>query len=105
VQVQRDDAGTLRQFLDFLRCQRVILAEKIPPPRLTAIEQAVQEFERYLHDERTLAEVTVKDYVPFVREFLANRFGDGPVRLSRLRAGDVVRFVQCQAPRLHVKRT
>ena len=105
VQVQRDDAGTLRQFLDFMRRQRVVPAEKIPAPRLTAVEQAVQEFERYLHDERRLAEVTVEYYVPFVREFLANRFGDGPVRFSRLCAGDVVRFVQCQAPRLHVKRT
>jgi site-specific recombinase XerD len=42
--------------------------------------------------------------VPFIRGFLTDRFGDGPVRLSRLNAGDVVRFVQRQAPRLHLKR-
>jgi len=41
--------------------------------------------------------------VPFVCKFLADRFGDGPVRLSRLCAGDVVRFVRRQAPRLHLK--
>jgi integrase len=48
--------------------------------------------------------VTIIYYVSFVSGFLAHRFGDGPVRLSRLCAGDVVRFVQRQAPRLHLKR-
>src|SRR5438105_6678537 len=51
-----------------------------------------------------LAERSVDSYVPFVRKFLADRFGDGSVRLSRLCAGDVVRFVRRQAPRLHLKR-
>src|SRR5262249_12725250 len=32
------------------------------------------------------------------------QFGNGTVRLSRLRAGDVVRFVRHQASRLHLKR-
>ena len=104
VKVQRDDAAALRQFLDVLRRRGVVPAEKVPPPRLTPVEQAVHEFERYLRDERILAEVTVEYYVPFVRKFLADRFGEGPVRLSRLCAGDVVRFVQRQAPRLHLKR-
>jgi integrase/recombinase XerD len=104
MKVQRDDAATLRQFLDFLRRHGLVPAEKIPPLRLPPVEQAVHEFERYLHDERMLAKATVKYYVLFVRNFLADLFGDGPVRLSRLCAGDVVRFVQRQAPRLHLKR-
>src|SRR2546430_11246873 len=40
-------------------------------------------------------------YVPFVREFLADRFGDGPVKLSRLCAGDVARFVRRQRSEEH----
>src|SRR6516225_6208562 len=36
--------------------------------------------------------------------FLPNRFGDGPVMLAQLRTGDVARFIQRQAPRLHLKR-
>src|SRR5208337_1267431 len=40
-------------------------------------------------------------YVPFTRRFLTDRFGDGRVVLSRLSAGDVVRFVQRQVPQLH----
>ena len=104
VKIQSEDAGTLRQFLDFLRRQAVVPAKKIPPPQLTPVEQALHAFERYLRDERMLAEVTIIYYVSFVRGFLAHRFGDGPVRLSLLCAGDVVRFVQRQAPRLHLKR-
>lgn len=63
----------------------------------------VQAFAGYLRKERVLSELTVVRYVPFVREFLGDRFGDGPVKLSRLCAGDVVRFVRRQAPRLHLK--
>src|SRR2546427_9695068 len=105
VKVQRGDVATLRQFLDFLRRKGVVPAENIPQPRLTPVEHAALTFERYLLADRRLAEVTVEYYVPFVREFLADRFGDGGLRLSPLSAGDVVRFVQRQAPRLHLKRT
>jgi len=104
VQVRRGDVATLRQFIDFLRCQGVIPREKMPQPRLSKVEQVVQAFQRYLLDERALAGTTVAYYVQFVRRFLADRFGEGPVKLSRLCAGDVVRFVQRQAQRLHLKR-
>jgi site-specific recombinase XerD len=103
VQIQRGDAAALRLFIDFLRRQGVVPREKIPPRRLNPLEQAVRAFERYLRDERMLAGATVVNYVPFVRGFLADRFGGGPVKLSRLCAGDIVRFVQRQAPRLHLK--
>jgi integrase/recombinase XerD len=104
VQVHRGDAPALRQFMDFLRGLGVIPAEKIAPRRLTAVEQEIIAFEHYLRDERVLAGATVVNYVPFIRSFLTHLFGHGPVRFSRLCAGDVVRFVQRQAPRLHLKR-
>jgi len=104
VQVHRGDAAALRQLVEFLRRQGVIPAAKIAPRRLTPVEQTVQAFERYLRDERALADATVINYVPFIRGFLADRFGDGAVTLSHLSASDVVRFVQRQAARLHLKR-
>ena len=103
VQTRRGDAATLRQLLDFLNRQHVLRGKKIPRSRLTPIGQIVQAFEGYLRKERVLSELSVVRYVPFVREFLADRFGDGPVKLSRLCAGDVARFVRRQAPRLHLK--
>ncbi|MGB9485733.1 MAG: site-specific integrase [Terriglobia bacterium] len=104
MQIRRGDAATLRQFIDLLRRQGVVPPEKILPCRLTPVERAADAFARYLRNERALAEAAVVNYVPFVRRFLADRFGDRPVRLSRLCADDVVGFVQRQAPRLHLKR-
>jgi len=51
-----------------------------------------------------LAKSTAANYVPFVVDFLKDRFGSNSVKLSRLRAADVIRFVQAQASRLHVTR-
>ena len=51
-----------------------------------------------------MAGCNVINCAPFVREFLASRFGRGPVKLSQLCASDVVRFVQRVARRLHLKR-
>jgi len=104
VQIQKGDAAALRQFINLLRRQGVVSPEKIAPCRLTPVEHAVDAFERYLRNERTLGEAAVVNYAPFVRRFLADRFGNRPVRLARLDAGDVVGFVQRQVPRLHLKR-
>jgi integrase/recombinase XerD len=104
VQVHRGDAAALRQFLGFLRRHGVIPAEKVSPRRLTPVEREARAFEHYLRNERVLADATIAYYVPFIRGFLAYRFGKGRATLSRLCAGDVVRFVQRQAGRLHVKR-
>jgi site-specific recombinase XerD len=98
------DTTALKQLLVFLRDRKVIAVEKIRPPSLTSVERYVQAFERYLRDERVLATATIIYYVRFIRAFLKDRFESKTVTLSRLCAGDVVQFVQRQAPRLHLKR-
>jgi site-specific recombinase XerD len=103
-QIREGDATALKQLLDFIRHRGVIPAEKTHRRRPSPVERCAQAFERYLREERILAKATIVNYVPFIRQFLRDRFGNGPVRLSRLCAGDVVRFVQRQAPRLHLKR-
>jgi site-specific recombinase XerD len=102
LKIRSGDVAALRQFIDFLRRQGVIPAERIRSHQ-SPVEQVVQEFERYLLNERALAPTTAVRYAPFVRQFLANRFFRGPIKLSQLCAGDVVRFVQRQARRLHLK--
>jgi integrase/recombinase XerD len=104
VQVHNGDAAALRQFLGFLRQHGVIPAERVSSLRLTPVEQEARAFGHYLHNERALARATCVNYLPFIRDFLTDRFGHGPVALARLCAGDVMRFVQRQAPRLHLKR-
>jgi integrase/recombinase XerD len=71
---------------------------------LTPAERCAQGYEHHLREARGLASATITNYVPFIRSFLEDRFGDGAVTLSHLCASDVVRFVQRQAPRLHPKR-
>ena len=101
VQVRPGDAAALRQLLELLRREGIIPAERTSPHPLTPVERETQAFETYLRNERALAEASIAYYVPFTRRFLTDRFGNGRVVLSRLSAGDVVRFVQRQVPRLH----
>lgn len=98
------DAAALRHMLAFLRCDGVIPAEKMSACPLTPVERCTQNYEHHLREARGLASATIVNYVPFIRSFLEDRFGDGAVTLSHLCASDVVRFVQRQAPRLHPKR-
>ena len=104
VQRGRGDTAALGHLLAFLHCERVIPAERIPSRRLTSAERCAQAYEHYLREIRGLAKATIVNYVPFIRSFLKDCFDDGPVMLSHLCAGDVVRFVQRQAARLHQKR-
>jgi integrase/recombinase XerD len=97
------DVTALRQLLDFLRDQGAIPTEKIRARRLSPVERCARAFGRYLRDDRALAQATIVSYMRFVREFLKDCFASGPATLSRLRAGDVVGFVQRRAPQLHLK--
>jgi site-specific recombinase XerD len=90
--------------IDFLRREEVIPAKKISADRLTGVERCIRVYEQYLREARALARATIINYLPFIRDFLMGCYGDGRVTLSRLRALDVVKFVQRQVPRLHRKR-
>src|SRR6185312_622561 len=100
----RGDAFALAQLRDYLCKEGVIPPKRIVASSLTDVQRCAQDFERYLREERLLASPTIVNYVPFISKFLNDRFGIGSVDLSQLCAGDIVRFVQRQAPRLHVKR-
>jgi integrase/recombinase XerD len=78
------DAAALRHLLEFLRCEGVIPAEKMSACPLTPAERCTQGYEHHLREARGLASATILNYVPFVRSFLEDRFGDGPVTLSHL---------------------
>jgi integrase/recombinase XerD len=103
VQILSGDTTAITHFIDLLRHQGVIPPEKKSVPRLTSAERYSQAYELYLRDTRALAKATIHNYVPFVRTFLNDRFGARRATLSRLCADDVVKFVQRQVPRLHLK--
>ena len=97
------DAAIVQRLLSLLREKDIVapaaLIERSPAQRLE------EEFRLYLQRERRLAPATVLNYAQFVRRFLAQCVADQQVRLDRLRAADVVRFVQHEAARLHPKRS
>lgn len=104
VRLCRGDAAALEHVIEFLCREGVIPSKRLSAPRLTAAERCAQAYEQHLREARGLARATIVNYLPFVRHFLNGRFGDGRVTLSRLRAEDVVRFVQREAPQLSRKR-
>ena len=98
------DVAALRSLVDFLRLKGAIPAEKVAARQVTPVERYSKSYEEYLRHVRALAKMTIINYLPFIHDFLRDCFGSEEVKLSRLDAGDVVRFVQRQAPRLHMKR-
>jgi integrase/recombinase XerD len=97
-----DDHAALKRLLNLLLRLGVI-----PEPSLPAAapaDQLQEEFGFYLRQERALATVTVHNYLPFVGQFLAERFGVGPIDLSTLCAADIIGFVRHRAASIHSKR-
>lgn len=104
VRPTRSDVAALRQLLDFLRREGLIPAAKEPSRQITPVERCLHGFERYLRQERALANATISNYVLFIRSFLNDRFRKGSVALEGLCIQDIVSYVQHEAPHLCLKR-
>jgi hypothetical protein len=100
----RGGSAALRHLLEFLHQGGIVRAQRTATRRRTAAELYAQAYGQYLREVRGLAETTIAYYSTFATDFLQDCFGDGRVNLSRLRASDVIRFVQRKAHRLHLKR-
>ena len=98
----RNDRSALQRLLELLRRQGVVAA--LESPVATPAERLQSEFRLYLRQERALAATTQAAYTAFVSEFLTERFGGGPVDLSRLCAADITRFVRRRAGAIQSKR-
>ena len=86
------DPLSLRQFLDHLR-QRGTVREAestIDQSPLAALERR---YEEYLRKERGLSPLTPGRYWVFLRHFLLERFGNGPIQLHELAPADISGFL------------
>ena len=72
-------------------------AEPVAQDTSAGVALLVEEYRRFLIDERGLAEVSIRRYLPAVRGFLAGLPGPVEAGLSRLSAAQVSRFVLDQA--------
>jgi len=79
----------------FLSYLREVGAIRRPPPVVASrIGQIVDDYVDYLQRERGLAKATLAHRRIFPRRFLEERFGDGPVHLSRLTARDLIHYIE-----------
>lgn len=92
----RADASALQKLLRLLR-ERGIVAQESYRPIQGPRERVEKDFEQYLSLERGLSHATVVNYLPFVHQFLLERFASDRIRLSKLCAADITDFVQRHA--------
>lgn len=90
--IHRGHQETVRQLLDHLRERNVIRRVK-PLLDESPLAGILARYEKHLRSERGLSAATVINYVPFVRKFLADRFGEGPFPVEDVRSCDISAFV------------
>jgi site-specific recombinase XerD len=88
--------AALHRLLGILR-ERGVCPEDVAPSALGPRQRVEEDFKRFLAVERGLSPATLVNYVPFISQLLMERFGRGPIRLARLRATDIIGFVQRHA--------
>jgi integrase len=69
------------------------IAAQRPRGSTSAARPIEQSFERYLMEERRLSQASLLNALPYVRRYLTDRFGSGPVMPDQLQPSDVTRFV------------
>jgi len=90
--LRRGDRQTVKQLLCHLREIEVIRQ----PRRLVKkglLDRTIDDFARFLTEQRGLTQATLDNYLPVARGFLETRFGTGKIRLDRLRVEDVTGFL------------
>src|SRR5579862_2768437 len=90
------DKRALAQFRQYLANLKIIPCDD--PPALTPMEQCVQEFRRYLSDERGLAPSTIANYCVVTKDLLSQTFPAGPLTVDKLAAEQIIDFVRKRAP-------
>lgn len=94
---------TLAQLLQHLR--RAKLAPAGPPPAPERrIDPLMRDFERFLDQERGLSQASIHSYLPLARRFLEEVIGAGTLRLNKLGAAEISRFVLRATSSLSPKR-
>jgi site-specific recombinase XerD len=89
---QRQVRHTLTQLLYHLRRLRVVPDPQRPQAESPS-DRLMHDYARFLAQERGLSQVTLDNYLPAARRFLAYAFGTKALRLDQLEAGAINRFI------------
>jgi len=82
----------LRRLLGILRDAGVTPPAELSPP--TPAQLLANDYRCFLREERGCSDWTVTNYARHVDQFLAERFGAGPVNLRQLKVAEAIAFVQ-----------
>lgn len=94
--LRRGDSRTVQRLLEHLRAKGVVPSPE-PAVDHSPLASLGQRYEDYLRKERALCPGTDVRYWGFLRRFLVERFGRGPICLRKLVADDVSNFVRRHA--------
>jgi integrase/recombinase XerD len=89
---QRQVRHTLAQLLRELRQLRIVPGRQSARPE-SITERLLQDYGRFLAQERGLSQVTLDNYLPVARRFLVKAFGTRTADLSQLGGRDVNGFI------------
>ena len=89
---RRGDGRALNRLLALLRQTGIVKPDRertVESPR----QHVINGFQHYLLQERRLSPATPHNYLPFIDQFLSERFPRKVLNLSAIRAADVTDFV------------
>ena len=70
-----------------------VIPDPQPPPVESPTDRLLQDYGRFLAQERGLSQATLDNYLPVARRFLANAFGTRTLQLDQLAARDINGFI------------
>lgn len=88
-----NELHTCRQLLLLLRERGCVLAQPPAVTRLDPADALLDEFRRFLLDERRITEGAAERYITHVRALLRFRFGSNPPRIDQMQLRDLLRFL------------
>jgi site-specific recombinase XerD len=97
--IRSGDHAALKRLVECLRQMNIIGPHPVDN-KPTPIQHALNAFATYLRDERKLCDKTRIQYCPVIEQFLSERFRQGSLEFSALRAGDIIGFITQQAKHL-----
>lgn len=101
---RRDDAAILDRLMNLLHEYGLLPKGKALQVPDNPCKQLVNDYDRYLSEERGLSVSTRTNYRIFIQKFLSTQFCDKSPCFANLNAHDVIRFIRHQAESLKPKR-
>ena len=102
--VRKGEVRALQLLVEFLRNEEIISKPEICPPENQSVEVLIQEFARYLTEEKGLADSTVNREKDVVRQFLLKQFGQQTLCFQDLTQSSLLTYISNSRQRYSSKK-